>query len=425
MGKALNAVSATAATILFIGGTNRSGAADTQQDTNGGFNWPVPVVHTEPEWDVNNLGILGVRAVVSPEAQARILSQSYTAEEHRNVQSAINLFALQRSVAPPRSPNYKPTVGTGGFYDLHIAFINDFGLAKGSNDGYAVYSFPARAQTIDDIVAKGNTTVVSFRITGSVSGPMYGLKGIGQLIDIHEQLTYEWDKDGKLLDAVAVSEDGLPFYEQLGGKLEFRTGWTDPALALVAPPTVVGSSPPLASDAEFHEKVLAGGYSDQERRNIETLLAILAAPGGLERTDPRYLSANYRRPVTSPYFALDRVYGKGDGFNPRSLSKVHRQVTNFVAKGNELWVSYTTTADQSGLLFGVTSTGRQLTWNEFAFLGFDGQGKLQDSARHPGQGQLYLELGGVYSFPYGKYWRCEGCPSAPGIAHLDIPASSQ
>lgn len=389
-------------------------------DEVGQFTWPEPVMHTDI-WDVASDGVLGVRAIVLPAARANIARQAYTAEEHRNVQLAINeISKVRKAPGVPRAPEFKGSSGPGGFYVMHTAFLKEFNLVQGSNDGYSQYSLISRVQTVEDVVAKGNRVVVAFRITGNTSGPLFGFKAHGQAINIREQLVHSFDSQGRQLTFIAWSGEDLPFYEQLGGKLEFKSTLNPVAWTVTAPRTL-GTTPPT-SNAELEERLIKPvDYTAEERRNIQTVLGALARREGLEAPNSAYFARGYFNTDAAVYPILDHAYGKPNGFRISSLGNLKRQVTDIFAKGDRAWVYYVTSAIQTGPLFGVPGDGRKLSWDETAFITFDKDGKIAQTTRFPVQGELYLKLGGQYTFPYGKYWSCDGCPTNPGIAHLNIP----
>lgn len=389
-----------------------------------GFRWYEPVVHTAP-WDVANEGVLGVRAIAMPSTRDRIASRTYTPEERRNVQTVIDDFMKPRPQngvgSQARAPDAKGSIGPMGFYVMHTAFINEFNLKRGSNDGYSQFSTINRVQTIEEIVAKGNRVVLGFRITANAGGPLFGFKPYGQPINIREQLRYSFDSEGRVQTFVAWSGEDMPFYQQLGGKLEFAKTLNPVALTVRAP-RIVDAAPPPATRTEAVDRLVKPvPYDDRERRNIETLLNALDRREGLEVPSGQYAAKGYRNTDGSPYPTLNMAYGRSDGFKLGSLSKVKRQVTDLLVNGNRAWVYYVTTAQHDGPLFGVAGDGKEISWDESAFVTFDGDGKIIETTRFPVQGELYLKLGGQYTFPYGRYWSCDGCPNMPGIATLAIP----
>lgn len=379
------------------------------QQTSPGFNWPKPVVHAEPNWNVYNLGILGVRAVVPLDVQAKILQRKYTPEEHRNVQTAIDEMSKSRDTPTKRSKNFKPA-SHGGFYVVHSAF------GYPQRNGFSAASFMSREQQIEDIIANGNRVIVVFRILGGVSGPMYGFKGVGQQINMRESLKYEFDNDGLLSAFEPWSAEDLAFYEQLGGKLEF-TGDNGPIALPFLPVT--------GSEQEVQARLRAGNYSDEQRHNVNTMLAVVASPDGFEKSNGRYFAKTYRNTDASAYFTLDKVNAQASGFRSSSLKNLKRQVTDFIVDNNRVWVHVFTTGTHSGPLFGVPASGKTLTWNEEIYATFDQSGKIAETTRYPVQGELYQQLGGKFTFPYAQYWKCDGCPNNPGFATLDIPGESR
>lgn len=192
-------------------------SAEAAQGGATSFRFPEPVVHTEPTWNVLDVGVLGVRAIVPLDVQEKLNARHYSAQEHRNVQLAIDAMSSARSNPPKRAANFKPSKHPG-FYVLHHAF------GYPERNGFSAVSFMSRVQHIEDIIASGNRVVLVFRITGSVAGPMYGFKGVGQRIDMRESMRYEFNDAGEMVSMQPWSAEDLAFYEQLGGKLEFARG---------------------------------------------------------------------------------------------------------------------------------------------------------------------------------------------------------
>lgn len=162
--------------------------------------------------------------------RGEISRQYYTDEEHRNVQTVMEqLNGVGRAVDPERwmsKDRVPPKPGRrAGFYVLDEAF--------GGND-YRIGSLADRINTIEDIVAKGDRVVVTWRITGTLNGPMFTFEGLGQPIDMREMMTFRFDRQGKILEMAAWSGEDLLFYEQLGGRIELpprlpsTTGYVQP-----------------------------------------------------------------------------------------------------------------------------------------------------------------------------------------------------
>jgi hypothetical protein len=373
------------------------------QQPAGEFNWPLPVVHTEPAWNVNNLGVLGVRALVLPDEAARIDSEMYSPTEHHNIQAAIDNLAGARDAPQHHSGTFEPPTHPG-FYVLHAAF----GYPR--RNGYAAFSFLSRVEYIEDVIAKDNRVNILFRIRGSIGGPMYGFKGIGQVINMRESMRYTFDDAGLISKFEPWSAEDLAFYQQLGGELTLPRKATS------------NNSLPLALRNVVDPSLSAGDDSTPaERRNVETLRALLSEREGLERATRHYFSPAYRNSDPAVYAVLDSAYGKADGFRIDSLRDIRRQITDLIAKGDRVWVHYVTTAVQSGPLFGVAGTGNTLTWNEDAYVTFDPRGLIVGAIRLPVSGEIYQQLGGRFAFPYADQWKCDGCPNNPGIAELIAP----
>jgi hypothetical protein len=228
-------------------------------------------------------------------------------------------------------------------------------------------------------------------------------------------MRYTFDDAGLISRFEPWSAEDLAFYQQLGG-------------AVALPPTAASQSSLSVTPANRIAPSIANGddYRSMERQNVETIRAVLSARDGLERPTRRYFSAAYKNTDPSAYAVLDSAYGKPGGFRIASLSKIQRQITDLIAKGDRVWVHYETIAMQSGPLFGVAATGNILKWNEDAFITFDPQGKIVQTTRLPVSGELYLQLGGKFVFPYLDQWKCDGCPNNPGIAELlTSPAGNQ
>jgi hypothetical protein len=370
----------------------------------GSFKWPTTAVHVEPAWNVKNLGVLGVRAVVLPEEAARIVREKYSSTEHRNLQSAIDNLADPRDAPQHHSSAFEPP-SHPGFYVLHAAF------GYPQRNGYAAVSFLSRVEYIEDVIVRDNRVNILFRITGSIGGPMYGFKGTGQLINMRESMRYTFDDAGLISKFEPWSAEDLAFYRQLGGAVELPlTASSNNSL----PHALTTSMEPLPSSA--------ADYTSTERHNVETLRAVLSDREGLERPTRRYFSPGYKNTDASVYALLDSAYGKADGFKIGSLRDIKRQITDLIAKGDRVWVHYVTEAVQSGPLFGVAATGNTLKWNEDAYVTFDPHGRIVETTRLPVLGEIYLQLGGQFVFPYADQWKCDGCPNNPGIAELVVPS---
>jgi hypothetical protein len=85
--------------------------------------------------------------------------------------------------------------------------------------GYLYGSFVDRVNTVQYIVAKGDTVWVRWFMDGHHTGKMFGFLPTGKALHIPEQ-AYVRYKDGKLFEADYLGDD-FALYTQLGGKVEF------------------------------------------------------------------------------------------------------------------------------------------------------------------------------------------------------------
>lgn len=155
------------------------------------------------------------RARVSDALRERLLHQHYTAQERRNIQSALDRQDRIDRDKPElwRSKDYKPAPRPG-FYVLHEAF----GWPK--RMGYSIPSIANRIQTIENLVAKGDWVILQFRIVGNINGPMFGFEATQQAINMAEESVSRFDRDGMQVESAPWSAQDLNFYQQLGGKVE-------------------------------------------------------------------------------------------------------------------------------------------------------------------------------------------------------------
>lgn len=201
------------------------------------------------------------------------------------------------------------------------------------------------------------------------------------------------------------------------------------ALLMASCGTLLGSSVSLAASAPQIrvEQTLVNDadYSAEELRNIQTLLAVLAQPDGLETTQrAEHFCKAFKAIGARPYDVLDKMYGRPDGFRRASLQDQVRTVQRLLAKGNEAWFEARINAIHAGPLYGVAGTGKPLTLYERGFVRFDDQGRICESTLVAQQGELYRQLGGQFIFPKESWWYCPKCMEGPAQL-LPPPASAQ
>lgn len=184
-------------------------------------------------------------------------------------------------------------------------------------------------------------------------------------------------------------------------KIPGWSGWALSFALLVAGNGARGADAwPATADAELQAMIEGAGYGADERRNVMTVLTLLAEPKGFDTPNrQRYFCESYHTKGLRPYFVLDRAYGKADGFTPQSLQDPVRHVKNVLAKGDRLWLYVETTARHTGRLYGVAGTGKPITLYETMWLRFDDAGKVCESNTITQQGELYRQLGGQMTFP--------------------------
>ena len=147
-------------------------------------------------------------AIVSdPELQRRIGTRSYTAQERRNIKTALIYISRDRSI--PINAE-----GTGvrrtGMEDL----ARVTGMKAGAGGGYSAASMPDRQQQLEDIFAKGDEVWVSWRWFGTHKGDWYGAPGTGRPILARESGVFTI-RDGRITGA-EMRCDELEIAQQLG-----------------------------------------------------------------------------------------------------------------------------------------------------------------------------------------------------------------
>ena len=74
--------------------------------------------------------------------------------------------------------------------------------------------FPDYSEQIEDIVVQGDKVAVKLRITGTHTGPIFGLPGSGRQVDFRD-MTICTLRDGRIVEQSGLS-DNLSLFAQLG-----------------------------------------------------------------------------------------------------------------------------------------------------------------------------------------------------------------
>jgi hypothetical protein len=192
-----------------------------------------------------------------------------------------------------------------------------------------------------------------------------------------------------------------------------------PTLSVAVEPAL-----PAVASSELRAQLEQTNYTTEELRNIHTLLELYSEPQGWMTTNrAKYFASDYKNIGPGPFYTLDAVYGKPNGFSANSVSNVTRSVKQVIAKADEVWIIVETNAVHSGPLFGVAATGKPISWPERSFFRFNAKGQVSESVLQPQQAEIYKQLGGKMTFPPGG-WECKGCPDGLGkILPLDRAAA--
>jgi len=391
----------------------------------GGFLWPVPAVHTGA-WDIMQYGILGSLATVPYKVREDIISKDYTAEERRNIQIVLDMStnmirngdsldfrhfpSMRPSEDETETPRKEFSVPHSGFYVLHGAF------GWPENNGYAAYSFQ-RVINETQIIAHGNRVIELRHAIGGLSGPMFGFKANGQMLENREAHLLTFHLDGSLKVMEPWTGEDLGFYQQLGGELKFSQDSRDidRAREILTGQSISLAQPAPDAAAKLQQTLKNQDYELDEMRNIRTLEAVLATPGGFDEPGGENFAAEYHNLETtfSPYKTLASINNVPAKLQLSSIKDLKRDLVDVVASGNRVWGHILTSGEQVGPLFGAEPTGLPLRWNEHIYLTFDANGRILESERYPVQGEIYLALGGTFKFPYADVWYCPGCPPEP------------
>lgn len=196
------------------------------------------------------------------------------------------------------------------------------------------------------------------------------------------------------------------------------------ATAGLAGPAVAGPAPEnparwqwpsVVPDAAVRQSIIAGGYSQQELRNIKTELGILesvsvrrpaagagaASGAGAARPGGGAGAGSGRWP---PYFApdirfsgramrnLETLFG-GPSEIDRGIPDRTNRVVGILAKGDRVWITWLIEGHHTAPMFGLPPTGKAIQAREISMLRFKDD-KIIELDMMGDELGLYLQAGG-------------------------------
>lgn len=85
--------------------------------------------------------------------------------------------------------------------------------------GKALSGIEGQKRIMEEIYGVGDEVIARWRITGVAHGPVFGLEGKGQPIDVTEIAFVRFDKEGRMVEG-AFRQDSAELMRQLGYKIE-------------------------------------------------------------------------------------------------------------------------------------------------------------------------------------------------------------
>lgn len=224
---------------------------------------------------------------------------------------------------------------------------------------------PDRHNTITRILGQGDVVAATYRITGTQKGNLYGLPATGKWIDVEAAAVLKF-KNGKLVSSWNMASEAAVLV-QLGARLpERQDGKLNPA--------------PIYQDTRpFDDELkawLAKPVDTPEYRHMKVLLAY--------KSKPENRPADY--PPPAPGGRMYSVYARGgmDTLNARAkeLGLTGGQGTavtgrqdmlgDIIAEGDMAMFQFRLNAKNSGPLFNIPPSNKDVKYWEIGFARFEG-----------------------------------------------------
>lgn len=226
-------------------------------------------------------------------------------------------------------------------------------------------AMPDRHNTITRLLGQGDYVAVTYRITGTQKGNLYGIPGTGKWVDVEAATVLKFS-NGKIAESWSMASEAAVLV-QLGARLpERQDGKLNP--------------PPVYPDTRPFDDALkawmAKPVDSPEYRHIKLLLAY--------KSKPENRPADY--PPPAPGGRMYSVYARGgtDTLNARgkelgltggqgaSMTGRQDQLANVIAEGDMAMFQFRLFAKNTGPLFNIPASGNDLRYWEIGFAKFDG-----------------------------------------------------
>lgn len=158
------------------------------------------------------------------------------------------------------------------------------------------------------------------------------------------------------------------------------------------------SWPTSASDLAVRGEILRQKYTEEEQRNIQTVLEDLTGVG--RAVDPeRWRSKDAKPSARAGFYVLDEAFGHND-YRIGSFTNRVNTVEEVFAKGNRVIAQWRITGNIDGPMFSFQGLGQPIDLREMMIFEFDSDGKVVRSAPWSGEDiRFYEQLGGPLSLP--------------------------
>ena len=311
----------------------------------------------------NGLGAGAAIALQAPGARWAF-AQDTTAEEERN-RTTVRLFKESQGTADyaevlkeVQSPDYRR---------LRSGFENLATNARGSELAEAAQpvrtAFPARADTIEQMIADGDMVGMLFRVRGTHEDNFFGIPATGNTIDIHEVGILKL-ADGKIVEAWFMADE-VELLKQLGVGLPGRRDGKRIA-------------PQPLTQARYGqlvlEEIMENPVDSQTYRNKLTVAAYKSAspPPGLLPDRPGRPYDEYLRGGFKHLGDYGNAHGVGEQNIGQAFPDRQDKVDHVLAEGDNGWIQFRLSGTNTDSLFGMPPTNSPIEAAEVGIMTFDG-----------------------------------------------------
>lgn len=258
-----------------------------------------------------------------------------------------------------QSPDFK--LLRDEFENLKYNAMGDAKLTSAMQADHQV--LPDRHNTITRLLGQDDIVAATYRVTGTQRGNLYGIPGTGKWVDF-EAATVLRLKSGKVVERWSMVSEAQMLV-QLGARLPQRQdGKLNPA--------------PVYQDTRSFDAALqewmAHPLDTPEYRHTKLLLAYKSqnkpadypppAPGGR-------MYAVYARGGLDTIGARARELGLTGG-QSQAMSGRQDQLATVIAEGDQAMFKFRLNAKNTGPLFNIPASGKDLKYWEIGFAKFDG-----------------------------------------------------